>query len=370
MPKLRPVPLDHHWSLIDYFTLSSSQENRVDYWVAQPSLQHHLHPTQNRLPKTGTQVWTLNLGLQSHLLIHLFQSHIQTRGICGLNRAKLPHAMARGSINAMAMIDYFYTSTDDFALPGAEYQSSPGFSLSVPQTTDFDCFPQIPSLSSIGEDDNNTALSPEDLALKQPHGLLNGHSCVRAMKMLQASISGEPTHREHSILSSTPPITTTDQALLACSGVSKQLIEMLECRCEADAYLPFRITVMISKVLATYSAIAKVDDLTPFSFCSISKIQQEQGQGQADFMAAPLWLGAYEVDRELEGTLRAQLVFHELSKFEPVVKLFADKYCQNGDEAPGEDGAIYSALGQFIKHRFDTTKTACELRSPLPTQRI
>ncbi|KAM5486456.1 hypothetical protein MaudMau93_004979, partial [Microsporum audouinii] len=212
-----------------------------------------------------------------------------------------------GSIDAMAIIDYLYTSTDDFALPGAEYQSSPGFSLSVPQTTDFDCFPQIPSLSSIREGDNNAILSPEDLALKQPQGLLNGHSCVCAMKTLQASIGGEPTQREHSILSSTPPITTTDQALLACSSVRKQLIEMLECRCETDAYLPFRISVMISKVLATYSVIAKVDDLTPFSFCNISKIQQEQGQGQADFMAAPLWLGAYEVDRELEGTLRAQL---------------------------------------------------------------
>lgn len=179
---------------------------------------------------------------------------------------------------------------------------------------------------------------------------------------------GETIQREHGMMASTPPITTIDQALLMCSRFSKQLIEILRCPCEADAYLPFLTAVIISKVLATYGAIAKVDDSTPFKFSSILDSQKEQEQQQDAFVAVPLRLGAYDVDGELEGVLRAQLVLHELSKLECVVQLFAQKYCQGGgDEKSSEDRTIYSALGQFIKYRYARTKVACELRSSLQT---
>lgn len=287
-------------------------------------------------------------------------------------------------IDVTNIMDYFYTSADDFTLPGVESQS-PSFSLSVPPALDFDYFsqfdlsePEPPWISemstptSIGQGANDNAI-PVDPALQQPQASLCGHSCLRTAKTLQQSVimmasRGEMMQREHSILANTPPITTIDQALLMCSTISKQLIEILRCRCEADAYLPFLIAVIISKVLATYGAIAKVDDSTPFNFGSILEIPEEREQQQDAFVAVPLRLGAYDVDGELEGVLRAQLVLHELSKLECVVQLFAEKYCPGGDdEKSSEDRIIYLALGQFIKHRYARTKVACELRSPLQT---
>lgn len=167
-----------------------------------------------------------------------------------------------------------------------------------------------------------------------------------------------------------------------CSSISKQLIKILQCRCEVDAHLPFLISVIISKLLAAYAAIAKVDDSTPFNSGSIQRLQKEQQeqeqeqereqeQGKDAFVAVPLRLGAFEMDGELECVLRARLVLHELSKLECLVQLFAESYCQGegaagaGDNSSSNEGGIYSDLGRFVKLRFARTRAACELRSSL-----
>ena len=305
----------------------------------------------------------------------------------GLQSGQSTGFSSHNPIDVTNIMDYSYMSADDFTLPGVE-SHSPDFSLSVPPAMDFDYFSQydlsdpepswiseMTTPSSIGQGTNESTI-PVDPALQQPHAPLYGHDCLRTTKTLQASVimmtsRGETMQRELGTIATTPPVTTIDQAFLMCSRVSKQLIEILRCRCEADAYLPFLIAVIISKLLATYGAIAKVDDSTPFNFGSIQKFQKEQEQRQDAFVAVPLRLGAYDVDGEVEGVLRAQLVLHELSKLECVVQLFAEKYCQGGgDEKSSEDRTIYSALGQFIKHRCARTKEACELRSPLQTLRL
>lgn len=302
----------------------------------------------------------------------------------GLQSGQSTGSSSPNPIDVRNIMDCLYASADDFILPGLESQST-GFSLSVPSAMDFDYFSQfdlsepewlwiseITTPTSIGQGANDSAI-PVDPALQQPQAPLYEHCCLRTTKTLQQSVNmmesrGETMQSEHSILASTPPITTTDQALLMCSSISKQLIEILQCQCEADAYLPFLIAVIISKVLATYGAIAKVDDSMPFNFGCIPKIQQEKEQQHDAFMAVPLRLGAYDVDGELEGVLRSQLVLHELSKLECVVQLFAEKYClSEGDEKPSDDRTIYSALSQFIKHRYARIKAACELKNPLPT---
>jgi hypothetical protein len=301
----------------------------------------------------------------------------------GLQSGQKTGSSYHNQIDVTNIMDYLFTSIDDFPQPGVESQS-PGSSLSVPPAMDFDFSqfdlsgPELPRISeittpnSIARGTNNGAI-PVDPALQQPQVPPHGHNCLRTAKTLQQYVimmasRSETMQREHSILASTPPLTTTDQALLMCSSIGKQLVEMIQCRCEADAYLPFLITVIISKVLATYGAIAKVDDSTPFGFGSTPKIQKKQEQQQDAFVAVPLRLGAYDVDVELEGVLRGQLVLHELSKLECVVQLFTEKYCQGGVyEKPSDEMAIYSALGQFIRHRYARTKAACELRIPLPT---
>ena len=288
-------------------------------------------------------------------------------------------------IDVTNTMDFFNTTADDSTLPGVE-SHSPDFSLPLQPTMDFDYFsqfdlsdPEPPWISEMTTPEStgqcaNDSSAPVDSALQQPQAPLYGHSCLRTTKTLQQSVMtmttrSETTQSEQSIPANAPP--TTDQAMLMCSTTSKQLMDILRCRCDADAYLPFLISVIISKVLATYGAIAKVDDSTPFNFGSSLKVQKEEEQQQDAFVAVPLRLGAYDVDGELEGVMRAQLVLHELMKFERVVRLFSEKYCLGaGDEKSSEERAIYAALGQFIKQRYARTKVACEHRSPSQAMRL
>ncbi|KJZ73750.1 hypothetical protein HIM_06868 [Hirsutella minnesotensis 3608] len=265
-------------------------------------------------------------------------------------------------IDLSNIMEYFSTGVDVLDLP-RHGSASPGFPLPAQTAMDLNYSAQ-------------QSASSTDLDAKS--GL--EHSCLRTTKALQQSVvmmtcRDETTHRDHGIVANAQPITTTDQALLTCSSISKQLTEILQCRCEADAYLPFLITVIISKLLATYGAIAKVDESTLFGFGSKLNIHQErnkersrqQRQQQAAFASVPLRLGAYDVDSELEGALRVQLVLHELSKVEWVLQLFEEKYCYYGEDPKSNERTIYSALGQFIKQRYAATKTACEHRKKSPS---
>ncbi|PMD17249.1 hypothetical protein NA56DRAFT_752297 [Hyaloscypha hepaticicola] len=320
------------------------------------------------------------------------------------------HSTGFSSLGVMNLMDDLYTSADVVTIPGIE-SDSPDFQLSRfnPSPMDFNYFSQfdlseaqplwtneIPTLSSISHtgNDNGLPLDPALLQQKQqPPPLQNEHSCLQTTKKLQQSVlalasRGEIIEPERD--GAPPRITTTDQALLMCSSISKQLIKILQCRCEVDAHLPFLISVIISKLLAAYAAIAKVDDSTPFNSGSIQRLQKEQQeqeqeqeqereqeQGKDAFVAVPLRLGAFEMDGELECVLRARLVLHELSKLECLVQLFAESYCQGegaagagagagaGDNSSSNEGGIYSDLGRFVKLRFARTRAACELRSSL-----
>ncbi|KAM3073546.1 hypothetical protein ACMFMG_004560 [Clarireedia jacksonii] len=288
-------------------------------------------------------------------------------------------------MDGMNIMDYLFTNGDDFTLPELD-PPSPSFSNPLSSITDSECFSHLdftksePSWHSHviasnnfdhNTDDGNIFLNSH---IPQPQTPPHEHSCVREAKSLQKSVimmtsRGDTMQQEHNIMCSPSPIITTDQALLMCSSITKQLIEILRCSCDANVYLPFLLSVIISQVLAAYGAIAKVDDTTPFSHGNIPKQQTQQDQNA--FVSVPLRLGAYNVDGEIEGRLRAQLVLHELSKLECAVQLFVDKYSHCGrEEKLGEERFIYSALGQFIKHRYSRVKAACELRSPSPTMDI
>lgn len=309
----------------------------------------------------------------------------QNNKMGGLHSGRSTNFSPQNSVDVTNTMDFFNTSADDSTLPGVE-SHSPDFSLSVQPTMDFDYFsqfdlsdPEPPWISEMTTPEStgqcaNDMSAPIEPALQQPQAPLYGHSCLRTTKTLQQSVlmmtsRSETTPSDHSVPPHTPP--TTDQAMLMCSTTSKQLMEILQCRCDADAYLPFLISVIISKVLATYGAIAKVDDSTPFNFGSNLKEKKEREQQQDAFVAVPLRLGAYDLDGELEGAMRAQLVLHELSKFECVVKLFSERYgLGGGDEKSSEERSIYAALGQFIKQRYARTKRACENRSSSQTMRL
>ncbi|KAK0385621.1 hypothetical protein NLU13_6798 [Sarocladium strictum] len=300
-------------------------------------------------------------------------------------------------IEGVDLADCFGTGDDTFNLASI-YDQSLSFSFSTSPPMDLDYLShlnlpesepkQLVSLANpkVTEKRASNHVMAVDPALQQIAGRQNeGHSCLRVAKRVQhsaiimASKGETPEQNQYNSSKAVPATaTTTDQALLMCSNTAKQLMDILRCRCESDAYLPFLLTVLISKVLATYSAIAKADDSTPFRFVTSPGVhherqvqtQQPQGKQQDAFLPVPLKLGAYEVEEDLEGLLRAQMVLYELSKMECVAQLFAERYCHRsaGHDSLAEDCTVYTALAEFIKNRYARTKAVCELKSPMLTK--
>ncbi|KAI0538515.1 hypothetical protein GGR58DRAFT_468085 [Xylaria digitata] len=193
------------------------------------------------------------------------------------------------------------------------------------------------------------------------------HNCTGLAKTLLNKLNTVTSKNEAQQSSVTPstPASTTDEALVTCSNASKQLLELLECSCDEDAYLPFLVAIIISKVLATYGAIAEVDYPTRFGMRKPISTPQQLEQMRNTFQPAPLRLGSYDIDGDLNRLLRTQLVLREVSKVKQLVDLFWAKYCCGGNSADassdGEsDRIVYIALGQFIENRYTNILAACE----------
>ncbi|KAI0182662.1 hypothetical protein EV127DRAFT_414873 [Xylaria flabelliformis] len=287
--------------------------------------------------------------------------------------------------DVMSLHDNIYMSAGDMGFPAVE-PGIPGFPLSTPRI-DLDYFaplaffePEPPQTSEITGASGTHGMAIGPIPQQPPAGM-PGHSCLRSAKALQKSVIAlanrdETTQDECSMFHTTTPRIPIDQVLLVCSSISRQLLEILQCQCESDAHLPFLVAVLISKVLATYGAVAKIDDSIPFDLAtpSIPKEQEQNQQQQQQhphyhedtFVAVPLQLGSYNVDKEIEGTLRAQLVLYEVSKLSNIAKLFGEKYCGQGESAkPSDERPIYPALMQFIEDRYKKTREACDLRITL-----
>ncbi|KAI0201405.1 hypothetical protein F4808DRAFT_425079 [Astrocystis sublimbata] len=271
----------------------------------------------------------------------------------------------------------------DMYLSSMMDSASSGFSLPAQSSLDIDYFNnfnfteqdllrpfEIPTPNSLPGGFHDGVM-PLDPSLQQSPNPQFDHSCLNTAKVLQKSILAMSTRNGQGEINALGCAPTIDQALLMCSNANQKIMEILKCQCKADAHLPFLISVLISKVFATYGAIAKSDDSTPFNIAPASKSQMEQELEQRQrqqqqqhgdaFMSVPLRLGAYDVDRSLEETIRAHIVLHELLKLKSMVQLFDDKYCQIGtDNNPSEGGPIYSALGQFVRDRYAATIAACE----------
>lgn len=284
----------------------------------------------------------------------------------------------------MSMHDNIYMSVDEMGFPAVE-SGVQGFPLSTPPI-DLDYFapfeffePEPPQTSEMAGASSTDGMMLGAIPPQPPAGML-GHSCLRSAKALQKAVialanKDETTQEECSEFHTTMPKTPIDQALFVCSNISQQLLEILRCQCESDAHLPFLVAVLISKVLATYSAVAKVDDSTPFDLAApgiqkgpeqAQQQQQNQQRHEDSFVAVPLRLGSYNVHKEIEGALRAQLVLYEVSKLSGIAQLFGKKYCGHGGSAkPSDERPIYPALMQFIEDRYERTRAACELRITL-----
>ncbi|KAI0452385.1 hypothetical protein F5B21DRAFT_516040 [Xylaria acuta] len=309
-------------------------------------------------------------------------TQINTPGLqAGPDATAQPHSRS----DVMSMHDNIYMSVGDMGFPAVE-SGVQGFPLSA-QPIDLDYFapleffePEPPQTSEMAGASSTNGITVGAIPQQPPAGM-PGHSCLRSAKALQKAVialanKDETTQGECGIFHTTTLRTPIDQALLVCSSISRQLLEILQCRCESDAHLPFLVAVLISKVLATYSTIAKIDDSAPFDVAT-PRIRKEQEQDQQQqqqqqhrhedaFVAVPLQLGSYNVDKDIEGTLRAQLVLYEVSKLSSFAQLFGQKYCGYGGNAkPNDERPIYPALMQFIEDRHERTREACELRITL-----
>lgn len=177
----------------------------------------------------------------------------------------------------------------------------------------------------------------------------NNHNCPGIAKSLLNNLN-ELTAKDKAC----PAGPTIDQALLVCSNVSKQLLQLLQCTCQEDPHLPFLIAVIISTVLVTYSGVAQISN-PPFG----------GGRSQTTFRPVPLTLGFYEVDDEVEAIMGPQLVLHELRKMKHLQERFQEKFCRGSrsSSTDSHDGGIYQALGRFVRMRLAKTIEACRMRA-------
>ncbi|KAK3386510.1 hypothetical protein B0H63DRAFT_467887 [Podospora didyma] len=265
------------------------------------------------------------------------------------------------------MINLFWSSTESSNAQQSPTDNSLA-ALAAPMNID----PQIKAM-----DDSGSQPASKQLPVSQLR-----HNCAAEAKMWlhrlnlltpirpenHDKIPGSPPSELY-----TPPCppmdTPVDHALVVCSSVRKQLLEILRCPYRHDAHLPFLVAVTFSKTLMVYSAVADLGDPTLSRDTLPDTLQESHHEPppnlqetQQGYRSVALRVGSYDIEDDQFGKqLKAQLILHELSKMKDIEELFWEKYCGGGDRGTG-NSSIYVALGAFVKDRLAKTIQGCELR--------
>jgi hypothetical protein len=172
------------------------------------------------------------------------------------------------------------------------------------------------------------------------------HDCMRTAQSILRTLSFLSMNGTTSKAFSSLP--TIDQALTTNTMAVKSLLDILSCHCAHDPYLPFLLSVISSKVLAWYQAIACANT-------SAFLVSGSIFAGREMAMPIPIPLGAYKLNGEYEEKMRIQLVLNELRKVEVLVDKYKQRFCNGGERAYNEDTGVYSALETFLRKRLKET---------------
>lgn len=162
-----------------------------------------------------------------------------------------------------------------------------------------------------------------------------------------------------------------DYVLSANKKAIDSIIAILNCSCALDIQLALVLTLVTSKIIAWYGAIAfncnNNNDTTGISTETISSSTTERVLHQ------PISVGKYSIDEDSTGKMRAQLVLSEMHYVARLVEQLSKAFAELGAEnpfttprsnGPASDSSIGTELQTYLQYRLVavTKETANVLR--------
>ena len=189
---------------------------------------------------------------------------------------------------------------------------------------------------------SSTSLAAPDLS---QHDVSRRHDCTKLAKSTLDILCLRSTDGTRATS------TAVDTALRNNATAIKDVLTLLSCTCNQDPYLPFALTVIISKMIAWYHSVGRADT---------SKTDLGHFAAVEELVHVPLTLGTYEPDPEYVMQARLQLVQQDLRKVKPLIVQFENRFCSKGPGDISQDIGVYSALLSFLKSRLKETEEELE----------
>ncbi|KAA6416114.1 MAG: hypothetical protein FRX48_00833 [Lasallia pustulata] len=146
-----------------------------------------------------------------------------------------------------------------------------------------------------------------------------------------------------------PAASPSIDSVLANNKIAMDHIStILDCPCSLNPHIALLLSLLSSKILAWYQAIARNGGSPPPSSNAPLPCYPET------VMHMPITIGVFRLEGEDQGKMIAQLVLTELTKVGWLVDKFTKRYCQGGIGAE-EKGELCLSLDSFLRARLEAT---------------
>ena len=144
------------------------------------------------------------------------------------------------------------------------------------------------------------------------------------------------------------PSPSIDSVLANNKVAMDNISTILDCPCSLNPHVALVLSLISSKILAWYQAIARNGSSPPPSSNAPLPCYPET------VMRMPITIGVFRLEGEDQGKMIAQLVLTELTKVGWLVDKFTKRYCQGGIGAE-EKGELCLSLDSFLRARLKAT---------------
>ncbi|PSN72926.1 hypothetical protein BS50DRAFT_173513 [Corynespora cassiicola Philippines] len=260
--------------------------------------------------------------------------------------------------NNFASNDAFLSSSAFLAL-----ETSMNFMDNWAPTEQSDDLTRVNSVSSEALSSQAAEPSPSP-SPRIPKGRVPPHHPAHGRKESCTNLASETLqslHLPHHVCQSNPtstpngltPASSIDQVMATNRRAIQVFNQLLQCPCSGNSGLVLALSLIILKILSSYTAIGRSTTRTATTGYTASDNTSGTSTPWEDremVLDIPISMGAYQIDAEDEMHLKLQLVINELRKVSKLIDAFAARYCRG---APGGDG-IYGSLEKFLRSELKT----------------
>ncbi|TAQ84670.1 hypothetical protein B7494_g7014 [Chlorociboria aeruginascens] len=185
--------------------------------------------------------------------------------------------------------------------------------------------PQSRTCSFVSGDITSPAHTPQDCMSLALNTLQSLHMAPNTCTSLSALSTDSPV---------SPQTPTIDHVLATNKAIIESVGIILDCSCSLDTQLCLILTLIASKIISWYSAIARNDEGDASSNGSSLKASAER------VLYLPITVGKYHLDGADKGKMRAQLVLSELHRVVRLVEQLAKRFNEAGQGSRCEAGMM------------------------------